>query len=376
MLVLDVIFAATSALLSLLLPKRRASFAFTGRQYGGNTGPLFEAAAEHGIDAVWLTNRADVLRSGRTNVVSTRSLRGVWILARAEAIVLTHSLDDLWPLVPASRRTRVINVYHGMPIKRISRADPGFAQRRYAKRNLREFARYESMIATSDAMARIFADTFGLPVNHIYVTGQPRTDVLFKPAPASLNERYDPPLPAHRRKVLYCPTWRDGIATKLFPFADHDFAALERALEELDAVMFVRTHPNDPARLSERRGRVVPMQGDVVEEVTDVLPQFDALITDYSSVYYDYLLLDRPTIFLPYDLEQYAHSPGFYLPFEEIISGPCPSSFADFVGALKEALLAPAAHAERRRAVTALVHTFVDGKATARVLERIKSKHA
>lgn len=369
----DIVWAVVSALLGWVLPKDPKLFVFTGRQYGGNTAPLFEAAARFGLRAVWLTAREDVLKSGRAGVVSTRSFRGAWLLARAGAVVLTHSLGDLAPALLPSRRTRIINVYHGMPIKKISTADPAFMTRSYAKRNLREMARYECMIATSEAMARLFAQTFRLPESRVYVTGQPRTDVLFGRAVPDVTARMTQALPQHSKRILYCPTWRDGIATRLFPFDDHDPDALEACLAELDAVMFVRTHPNDPARLKEQRGRLVPMQGDVVEEVTDVLPQFDVLITDYSSVFYDFLLLDRPCIFLPYDLEEYTRSPGFYLPFEQIVAGPTPRTAASFVSALRDAILQPNLHEHRRKQVQTLVHTHVDGHATERVLERLTS---
>lgn len=367
----DLWWGALSALLGVVVPKDPELFVFTGRQYGGNTAPLFERAEEFGVRAIWLSKRDDVVARGRPNVLSTRSLRGLWAAARAGAVVLTHSLGDLGPLLLPSRRTRLINVYHGMPIKRVSRADPAFFARRHARRDVAEMARYECMIATSAATAKMFADTFGLPTERVYVTGQPRTDALFAAPGEDFAARYAPPLPPHRRRVLYCPTWREGSATSLFPFADRDDQALDALLERLDAVLFVRTHPNDPGRLQQRRTRVVPMQGDIVEEVTDVLPRFDVLITDYSSVYYDFLLLDRPTIFLPYDLAEYARSPGFYLPFSQIVAGPTPATAAEFHAALEQALAEPAAHAAERKRVQRLIYDYVDAGATERVLARI-----
>ena len=116
------------------------------------------------------------------------------------------------------------------------------------------------------------------------------------------------------------------------------------------------------------------MQGDVAPEVTNVLPQFDVLVTDYSSVYYDFLLLDRPTIFLPYDLDEYTEAPGFYLPFERIAPGEHPNSQADFLRTLSKAVLEPSVLMEAQRPVADLVHKYKDGGATARVLEQL-SKH-
>ncbi len=360
-----------SWLLGLLVPKDPKLYLFGGRQYGGNTAPVFERAADFGLEAWWLTKRPEILAMGHPRILDTRSLKALWLAARARGVVLTHSLGDFGPLKFPSRRTRVLNLWHGMPIKRISRMDPRFHTRSYAKGNLREMKRFELMFATSPAMAELFAQTFMLPMHRVLVTGQPRTDALFDEVDLGFLERFSPALPAHSRRVLYCPTWREGTPVRLFPFEDRDLRAIDAALETLDAVMMVRTHPNDPGRLTERHGRIVPMQGDVAPEVTDVLPAFDALITDYSSVWYDFLLLDRPTIFLPYDLAAYSEAPGFYLPFEETIGGPCPATQADFVVALEAALLRPGTDAAERARVSALVYSHTDAGSTARVLEAI-----
>jgi CDP-glycerol glycerophosphotransferase len=142
--------------------------------------------------------------------------------------------------------------------------------------------------------------------------------------------------------------------------------------------MYVRTHPNDAAAAAsvfeEGGERIVPMQGDVVPEINEVLASFDVLITDYSSVYYDYLMLDRPTIFLPYDVDAYAKAPGFYVPFDEIAAGPRPSTQAELVAALREACAGEDAWAEPRARVRDMVYARIDDGATLRVLQVIAGR--
>ena len=357
-----------SVILGRLIPKKRGHWVFGGRQYGGNTAPVFEAAASKGLKATWVTTRSTILESGRPAVVSARSWAGLWAVVRAEGVVLTHSLGDFSPLKFSSPKTRIINLWHGMPIKRISTADPDFHTRSYAKSNLKEMARFECMVATSDAMAALFSKTFGLPDERVHRTGQPRTDILMSPPTQALESRYSPPLPEHSFKILYCPTWRDGNPVKLFPFSDRDWARLDEALEALGAILFVRTHPNDPGKLKTRHARIVPMQGDIAPEVTNELGHFHCLITDYSSVYYDFLMLDRPTIFLPYDLDEYAQRPGFYIPFEEIAPGPYPASQDEFVEQLDRACRTPEVLMQKQRLVRDLIYDYVDDGATQRVL--------
>jgi len=370
---LDLILSALSFILSLLLPKDRKLFLFGGRQYGGNTAPLFEACVEEGLRGIWLTRRSEILALGRPNILSSRSFKGLWLAARARGVIFTHALSDFAPVRFPSRRTLIINVWHGMPIKRISQADPRFHSRSYARSNLREMARFDAMFVSSPRMAQIFAETFQLPEERVHVTGQARTDHLLGGSPPPLISRYDPPPPPHSKRLLYCPTWREGEAVRLFPFPDFDLEELQESLEALDAVLYVRTHPNDPGQLKARDRRLLPMQGELVPEVTEVLPHFDALITDYSSIYYDYLLLDRPCIFLPYDLEEYSQVPGFYLPFEEILAGPCPQSQSAFLETIREALTQPGRGQERRAEMRSLIYSHLDDRSGERVLQVIKS---
>lgn len=364
MALLDPVRRALSFVLGWVVPKDPRVCVFAGRHWGGNTAPLFEAAASAGLAGHWLTRRPEEARGpGRA---STRSWRALWLAARAGTVVLTHSLADLAPLsVP---RARIFNVWHGMPIKRIAAADPGFATRRHAAANRREQRRYAGMFATSRAMAELFTKTFGLPAERIFVTGQPRTDVLARPLAPEIEAVLTRDRPSHRRRILYCPTWREHAPVRLFPFADRDLPALDAKLAALDAVMFVRTHPNDPGGRFEATERIVGLPGSVLEEITDALPAFAVLVTDYSSVWYDWLLLDRPALFLPYDLAEYTASPGFYRPFDEIAAGPRPVSQAELVTALAAALEGEDPWADARARVRALVHEVPAHGATERVL--------
>lgn len=82
--------------------------------------------------------------------------------------------------------------------------------------------------------------------------------------------------------------------------------ALDAFLEKEDAVIFLRTHISEQGNADPYLShRVRYLGNEQAEDIMDIADIFDILITDYSSIYIDYLLLDRPLIFLPYDKEQY-----------------------------------------------------------------------
>jgi CDP-glycerol glycerophosphotransferase len=308
-------------------------------------------------------------------VFNAGSMAGIVMASKAAAVCLTHSLGDFSPVQFPSRKVKLFNLWHGMPIKKVSTADPRFSSRPYAGSALREMKRCAGMFVTSTRMAEIFSSTFLLSPAKIHITGQPRTDELFH-CRCHLDSLFHPPLPAHRWKILHCPTWRDGEAVRLFPFDSFSVEQLQEKLASLDALMFIRTHPNDPGRLAKRDRRLIPLQGDVLPEITTALPLFDALITDYSSVYYDFLILNKPVIFLPYDLERYAAMPGFYIPFNDIVAGDIALTAAAFFKAIEDAVLHPQKDAARRRIIQQIVYDFVDDRAAHRVFEIISKELA
>lgn len=107
------------------------------------------------------------------------------------------------------------------------------------------------------------------------------------------------------------PTFRDYGVTSLFPFKDYDKQALDAFLEKEDAVIFLRTHISEQGNAGPYLSdRVRYLGNEQAEDIMDIADIFDILITDYSSIYIDYLLLDRPLIFLPYDKERYLKGPG------------------------------------------------------------------
>jgi CDP-glycerol glycerophosphotransferase (TagB/SpsB family) len=107
-----------------------------------------------------------------------------------------------------------------------------------------------------------------------------------------------------------------------------------------------------------------------------MLPRLDALITDYSSIYFDYLLLDRPVLFFPYDLERYREDErGFYFEYEEVTPGPKARTFDELVSRICELLdgyeRERAAWRPERDRVAHLCHAFRDGQSARRLIDRL-----
>lgn len=250
-----------------------------------------------------------------------------------------------------SRGRVIVNLWHGVPLKRIVLAENNrhplyrlYISRLFSKN-------YTWVLTTSRHVAPVMQKSFGIRKDQVKVWGQPRNDRLFlrREAGEVLGEIYGG-LPEFSRAVLYAPTHRDGSPVRLFPFEDFDPEGLAQFLEQEKLLLCVRTHiyEEDQAKLPVC-SRLRYLGEDQAEDVMEVLDVFDLLITDYSSIYIDFLLTGKPLMFLPYDKEEYLKTRGFNFPYDKITPGPKPGTFQEFCTQMKELLEERDGYGKKRR---------------------------
>jgi len=178
-------------------------------------------------------------------------------------------------------------------------------------------------------------NSFGVNENKIKVWGQPRNDVLFKGQNKKIIQSSYPDINKYERIILYAPTYREYKDTMLFPFDDYSKNQLNMFLQDKKAIIFIKTHIDETANTSKYiDDRVRLLDEDMVDDIMVVLNTFDVLITDYSSIYIDYLLLERPMIFLPYDKDEYLTKRGMNFEYDKVTPGYKPKSMKEFLESL------------------------------------------
>ena len=299
--------------------------------------------------------------------------RTIRTLIKAGTIIGSHGTADFGPWTLSKKRV-FISTWHGFPLKAIA-----FSSKNRSKSAEKDAQRLTehvtAVLASSDIEAELFAKCFKIDKERIWVVGQPRNDRLadhvLDPAPPFIKD-----LPSHQKLILYCPTFRDDAETKLFPFKDFDPEKLKRFLEENKLVILLRTHINE----SDRKdllvgGRVVNFSFDVWPDVNEFLPNVDIMVTDYSSIFFDYLLLNRPVIFLPYDLEHYERTRGFMIDdYNMWTPGPKISTFEDFLRTLTDILNGKDDFEAERKRVSGIVNAAQTVDTPSKVLERLKTE--
>ena len=280
------------------------------------------------------------------------------------------------PLYVIRRRpgTTVVQTWHACgAIKKIgySVIDKTFGADETTTSMIRMHSNYDICLAASDAAVEQYVEAFRQPAD-LFVTdiGIPRTDVLVRDEGRALTmdairRRYA--IPVGRRVILFAPTFRgDTLTTARHP-EDLDLQLLARVLGE-DHVLLLRLHPavRSASRLDPALAGFVIDVSDY-PEVNELLLVTDIVVTDYSSVIFEFALLDRPMALFAPDLDAYDQERGFYFDYRAGVPGPVFETTA----ALAAYLRAGDFDLERVRRFAATWFAVADGHASERFVDRI-----
>ncbi|WP_337005938.1 MULTISPECIES: CDP-glycerol glycerophosphotransferase family protein [unclassified Microbacterium] len=256
---------------------------------------------------------------------------------------------------------KVLQTWHGTPLKRLALHRPGFDPRRMAA-VVKESRRWDVLLAQNTYSERILRKAYAFFGRPIWVDGYPRNDALATGDPAAIRSALG--IGPEERVLLYAPTWRDDRAEMV------DFIDPEVLARQANAVVLVRGHSRTLEQGRDRAGaRVIDVTG--YPETALLLLAADALITDYSSVMFDFSVTGKPMYFLVPDLDHYRGKlRGFYFDLADRAPGPLVRTQDELAAALDDPEH-QAAYAERYAAWRRQFNARDDGHAASRVVDRI-----
>lgn len=250
-------------------------------------------------------------------------------------------LDDFYPLVyplKIRKKSDLIQVWHAagafktFGFSRIGR--PGGPSPK--SRNHRN---YTKVTVSSKSVREHYAEGFGISIDKVYATGVPRSDIFFDEeykeyVRKTLYNKY--PFLKKKKVILYAPTFRgNGQESAFFPYYVLDLKMLYENLRD-EYIFLFKIHPFVKNKLS------IPYQySDFFydfsdfREINDLLLVTDVLITDYSSVCFEFALLEKPMLFFAFDLEDYIRTRDFYYDYNSFIPGPIVKSTKEIVDTIK-----------------------------------------
>jgi CDP-ribitol ribitolphosphotransferase len=335
------VFRAIVKVLRRVVPRRGRLIVFTSdsrEALGGNLKIVHDRMVERGLHHEYRlrTIFKPSIRAGRS---ARDRLRLPWLLALADVILL----DDYQPAIyqlPADDRIRIVQLWHAWG------AFKTVGYSRVGKRgSLNAFSsvhkNYTHAIVSSPYEVPFYAEAFGIPEDRVIPTGTPRMDQFLDPerqrqgmadAAAAL------PATDGRFVILFAPTFRgSGPRQAHYPVDLIDLPALHLLCVELDAVVVFKLHPFVKTRLEipvELGDRLIDASR-IPLDVNNVLLITDLLVTDYSSIVFEYSALGRPMLFFAYDLEHYTATRDFYVPYEEFVPGRIVQTMPELIEAIR-----------------------------------------
>lgn len=300
----------------------------------GNLKAVHDRMVVRGLDDEF--NFAYSFRTGDT-ASRLNAFRLAWQMGIANTILIDDYFDVLKDLGDRESQ-KIIQLWHaGIGFKSVGYSRFG----QYGSPNLRHPHRtYSFAIAGSQQLRDVYSEAFGIERESVIATGLPRIDEFLRKGRA---EEYlaeferDFPDAKGKRKILFAPTfrgWDDSDA--YYDYDVLDFAALYEACGE-DSVILFRQHHfiSDPAPIpAEFRDRLIDVASCL--DTNDLMLISDVLITDYSSVIYEYSLLERPMIFFAYDVDTYSATRGIHRNYREAAPGSIATTFEQLISFLRE----------------------------------------
>lgn len=352
---------------------------FHGKQYSCNPRAIYEFMKKNYPEYTyyWSLNKASIPSLEHHNLPVLQRFTFKWIYTMATAKYwVTNTRMPRWMVKPEG--TVFLQTWHGTPLKKlgIDIEDvkmPGTTTEKYHKNFIEETARWDYLIAPNAYSRDIFKRAFAFPGKMIE-SGYPRNDLLYAENRDEYvaNVRSSIGIPRDKKVILYAPTWRDDEYLQVGQYTFSlklDLYEMQKALGD-EYVVLLRMHYliADQLETSGLEGFVYNVSS--YEDIRDLYLLSDVLITDYSSVYFDYANLKRPVIFYTYDIEKYRDSlRGFYVDFEETAPGPLVYTTSEVIQAIHQTK--SLTNLEKMNAFYDIYCAWEDGQAAERVVTTV-----
>lgn len=379
-----------------LIPKKSHQVLFASLpDFSDNSKALFNYLLCEDIsdyNLVWTVDDKELatrLNSLGFDACIQKSFKGFVQFFRSKYLIVTHGQYAGLK----SKNQLLIDLWHGTPLKAMAFASDLSTKSELLKSENGANAR-DILIATSTVAKNALASCFYINPRKIRITGQPRNDMLFYPdAKKKLSKLLNIDVEEFKTFILFCPTFRKSdVMTPgrvegkpktidIFDFEDYDIQEFMDFLENSNTLFLFKLHQFEERAYLSQFGEAYRNKKNIrmittkmlkinLLDIYEILNAMDILVTDYSSIYFDFLLLNRPIIFTPTDLEEYSKTRGFVLePYDFWAPGPKIVKFADFLKELKKCIENRRYYENERLLIKNIINTYQDNKSCERVLK-------
>lgn len=335
--------------ISFLTPRNKKKWVFgTNVGFTDNAKYLFIYVNElkNEIKPIWISHSKKVVNEVRElgfKAYRKYSLPGLYHCLTSRIYIFTYHSKDINFFT--SGNAKKVNLWHGVGIKGKGGTEKGYAfTNNILSRILLPhiFEKYTLFLSTSPLMNKHFSKIYNIDHRVIYEDIYPRCYYMCKSQSENekfINKYEKGTIPfinsfkSYKKIYLYMPTWRGNLKDDFFVDAGFNFEELDKKLKEKNALFLLKLHPAVKVLnyKFENYSNIISLDKNM--DIYPILNFTDVLITDYSSIYYDYLLLDKKEILLyPFDKEEYIrNSTDLVFDYDEYTPGIKVYNFNDFM---------------------------------------------
>lgn len=324
------------------IPKDRALWIFgahAGKSFDGNLEAFYAYAKSNRPNLRLVTIAYDPLlierlKSEGHEVYTGYSLSGLWLTARASKAFIGNVVQEDLNLLTISPALTVYELWHGIPIKPIRWSHHPLL------RKITDIATWliptpSLFIATYQQPVENTPEKMKITPEKIAVTGYPRNDILFAkkksyaPLDAILADK------DFKKIILYAPTYREERLDDQ-PFTAQGIKKINKLLKDQSALMLIKRHVVQKNIITPGASDRIIDISDAVGSIQPIYAYADIIISDYSSVVFDFSLLDRPCIFFAYDYESYTSARKMTIDYFQDLPGPFATSDEELIALLSD----------------------------------------
>ncbi|MCJ0969727.1 bifunctional glycosyltransferase/CDP-glycerol:glycerophosphate glycerophosphotransferase [Mammaliicoccus sciuri] len=305
---------------------------FGGKNYSDSPKYIYEYMQKNypKLNYIWVFNNpdknviignAEKVKKGSKEYYDAYSKAKFWVSNARLPLYLNKKENQIY-----------IQTWHGTPLKRLANdmkvvRMPGTTTANYKKNFYAETSRWDYLVSPNRYSTNIFKTAFWMDEERTWEIGYPRNDVLVN---SSDDQEYinqikkDLNLPEGKKVIMYAPTWRDDEFVKKGQYLFDLKINLENLQKELgeNYVILLRMHYLIANALDLNGYEDFAIDVSNYSDISELYLISDALITDYSSVMFDFGILKRPQYFFAYDIEKYDKGlRGFYMDYMNDLPG-------------------------------------------------------
>lgn len=331
---------------------------------------------QHQIRPIWISsNKQSIYEAKKYGEAYYKfSLLGIFYCLIAKVYIFSCYISEINYFT--SKNCLTVNLWHGIPLKKIEFdiTTPPLVKL-FKNSGTKErlffpwlYKKYDLVLSPSEFVANYsFKTAFRIKDENLIIAQYPRVSFL-----EEINISFSQKNKSYKKIFLYAPTWRD-THQDFIQESNLDFDKLDKLMRENNSLFLMKFHAATQINIDLKKYKNIKLVSNKIDPIY-LLNEADCLITDYSSIYFDYLTLNRPILYFCFDIKAYIENRELYFQYKEVVAGKMVSNFTELLTSMKKIIEGQDSFMNRRQLIKSKFTTTQESKRNDYIVSSIKKK--